>query len=193
MHCSTGSTCSISSAAWLVGHSLGAIIASSFAATHAERIAALLLLSPAGGYGASSEEVRTQKRDSYLKMIADLGPQGLADQRSANMLSPNASEAQREWVRWNMARIVPQGYAQATHLLANADLASDVKRYAGRIKVAVSTEDRITTAEACERIAQAARVPLQLVEGAGHAGYIEQPETYNALITAFAQQETQKA
>ncbi|MDR5857748.1 alpha/beta hydrolase [Caballeronia sp. LZ062] len=174
----------------LVGHSLGAIIAGSFAAMHEERVAGLLLLSPAGGYGAASEEERAQKRDSRLAMLAQLGPKGLAEQRSANMLSPNASEVARDWVRWNMARIVPQGYAQATHLLANADLVSDVVRYCGPVSVAVGTEDRITTPHACERIAQAAGVPLRLIEGAGHAGYIEQPDTYNALIGTFAQQET---
>ena len=67
------------------------------------------------------------KRDARLAMLAELGPQGLAEQRSANMLSAHASDAARDWVRWNMARIVPQGYAQATHLLANADLAADLE------------------------------------------------------------------
>jgi pimeloyl-ACP methyl ester carboxylesterase len=172
----------------LVGHSLGAIIAGRFAAAQASRVAGLMLLSPAGGYGAACEATRDEKRDSRLKMLEALGPQGLAEQRSANMLSSNASEAQREWVRWNMARIVPHGYAQATHLLANADLASDIKHYGCRIKVAVGTEDRITPPEACERIARAAGVPLHLIDGAGHAGYIEQPETYNTLIETFSEE-----
>lgn len=192
----------------LVGHSLGAIIAGNFAAAHPPRVAGLALLSPAGGYGAASEAVRVQKRDARLAMLAELGPQGLADQRSANMLSATASDPAREWVRWNMARIVPGGYAQATHLLANADLASDVARYrrnsgqnSGRnsaqdpkVCVAVGTEDRITTPDACERIAQVAHAPLQLIAGAGHAGYVEAPETYNTLIATFyetcEQQET---
>jgi pimeloyl-ACP methyl ester carboxylesterase len=166
----------------LVGHSLGAIIAGSFAATHPERIGRLLLLSPAGGYGAASEALRTQKRDSRLKMLEELGPQGLADQRSGNMLSAHASEEAKQWVRWNMARVIPHGYAQATHLLANADLKSDVARFDGRVKVAVGSEDRITPPEACDGIAQAAGVTLQVIKGAGHAGYIEQPEAYNNLI-----------
>jgi len=169
----------------LVGHSLGAIIAGSFAASHAQRVAGLLLLSPAAGYGAASEEVRASKRDSRLAMLADLGPQGLADQRSANMLSPHADHASRDWVRWNMSRIVPQGYAQATHLLANADLASDVAKFEGRIAVAVGAEDTITPPSSCERIAQAARTRLQIIPRAGHAGYIEASTGYTALIDAF--------
>jgi pimeloyl-ACP methyl ester carboxylesterase len=169
----------------LVGHSLGAIIAGSFAASQAQRVAGLLLLSPAAGYGAASEEVRASKRDSRLAMLAELGPQGLADTRSANMLSPHADEASREWVRWNMSRIVPHGYAQATHLLANADLASDVARVEGRIAVAVGAEDTITPPLSCERIALAARTRLQIIPRAGHAGYIEASNEYTALIDAF--------
>ena len=169
----------------LVGHSLGAIIAGSFAASHAERVAGLLLISPAAGYGAASDAVRASKRDSRLAMLAELGPQGLADQRSANMLSPHADDTSRDWVRWNMSRIVPHGYAQATHLLANADLAGDVTKYTGRIAVAVGAEDAITPPSSCERIALAANTRLQIIPRAGHAGYIEASTDYTALIDAF--------
>jgi pimeloyl-ACP methyl ester carboxylesterase len=169
----------------LVGHSLGSIIAGAFAAAHPERLAGLLLLSPAGGYGAAAADVRETKRDQRLAMLAELGPAGLAEKRSANMLSQHADGAARAWVRWNMARIVPHGYAQATHLLANADLAADLARYRGRINVAVGAEDGITPPSGCERLAQAARTPLQVVPRAGHAGYIEAAEAYTTLIDTF--------
>ena len=169
----------------LVGHSLGAIIAGAFAAAHPRYLAGLLLLSPAGGYGAATAEVRDAKRDQRLAMLNELGPQGLADKRSANMLSAHASDAARGWVRWNMSRVIPHGYAQATHLLANADLAADLARYDGRMSVAVGAEDTITTPEACEKIALAARTRLQIVPRAGHAGYIEAPAAYTAIIDTF--------
>ncbi|MFT4064627.1 alpha/beta fold hydrolase [Paraburkholderia sp.] len=169
----------------LVGHSLGAIVAGAFAAANPGRLAGLLLLSPAGGYGAAPAEVRDAKRAQRLAMLAELGPQGLAEKRSANMLSANASDEARAWVRWNMSRVIPHGYAQATHLLANADLASDLARYDGRVDVAVGGDDTITTPAACEKIAQAARTRLQVVPRAGHAGYIEAPAAYTAIIDTF--------
>jgi pimeloyl-ACP methyl ester carboxylesterase len=169
----------------LVGHSLGAIIAGAFAAAHPRYLAGLLLLSPAGGYGAAAAEVRDAKRDQRLAMLNELGPQGLADKRSANMLSAHASDEARAWVRWNMSRVIPHGYAQATHLLANADLAGDLARYEGRVNVAVGAEDTITTPEACEKIALAGRTRLQIVPRAGHAGYIEAPAAYTAIIDTF--------
>ncbi len=171
----------------LVGHSLGAIIAGAFAAAHPERVAGLLLISPAAGYGAADAAVREEKRDARLAMLAELGPQGLAEKRSANMLSPHASADSRAWVRWNMARVAPHGYAQATHLLANADLAADLARCAGKlpIAVAVGAQDTITPPPACERLARIAQAPFQSVPRAGHAGYIEQPDAYSALIDMF--------
>ncbi|MGF6505073.1 alpha/beta fold hydrolase [Paraburkholderia sp. 32] len=170
----------------LVGHSLGAIVAGAFAAAHPRYLAGLLLLSPAGGYGAAAPEVRDAKRDQRLAMLNELGPQGLANTRSANMLSVHASDDARAWVRWNMSRVMPHGYAQATHLLANADLAADLARYDGRVNVAVGAEDTITTPEACEKIALAARTRLQTVPRAGHAGYIEAPAAYTTIIDTFS-------
>lgn len=169
----------------LVGHSLGAIIAGAFAVTNPQGVAGLLLLSPAGGYGASPAQVRETKRDQRLAMIEELGPQGLAEKRSANMVSANAGDEARAWVRWNMSRVIPHGYAQATHLLANADLAADLARYRGRLSIAVGADDAITPPEACERLALAAATKLQVVPRAGHAGYIEAPAAYTAIIDTF--------
>jgi pimeloyl-ACP methyl ester carboxylesterase len=131
--------------------------------------------------------VRESKRDARLKMLDELGAQGLARERSANMVSQYADDTAREWVRWNMARIVPEGYAQATHLLANADLAADIARFDGRIAVAVGADDAITPPAACAPIAQAAHVGLQVIPRAGHAGYVESPAVYTALIDSFCQ------
>ncbi|AYY56648.1 alpha/beta fold hydrolase [Burkholderia multivorans] len=172
----------------LVGHSLGAIVAGGMVRVKPERIAGLLLVSPAGGYGSAPAETRASRRDARLAMLAELGPAGLAAQRSGNMLSGFATEDARAWVRWNMARIVPAGYAQATHLLANADLAADLAGFRGRTAVAVGANDAITPPAACERIAAVAGVGLQVIPQAGHAGYVEAPDVYSALIDTFCRQ-----
>src|ERR1700712_1233851 len=76
----------------LVGHSLGAIMAGSFARRHAPRVEGLLLLSPAGGYGAAPAHLREEKCDARLAMLAELGLQGMAEKRSANMVSAGADD-----------------------------------------------------------------------------------------------------
>lgn len=169
----------------VVGHSLGAIMAASLAAAQPSRVAGLLLLSPASGYGTADPQIRIAKRDNRIAMIDLLGPEGMAEQRSHNMLSAHAVESARDWVRWNMARVVPAGYRQATHLLANADLLADLACYRGPISVAVGSDDTITPPEACERVARSAGVELQRIPDAGHAGYVEAPQRYNAVIAEF--------
>jgi pimeloyl-ACP methyl ester carboxylesterase len=125
-----------------------------------------------------------EKRDARLALIDSLGPEGLAEKRSRNMLSDHASQEARDWVKWNMSRVIPAGYRQATHLLSNADLVADLQRCKQRvpIEVAVGDEDTITPPKACEKIANAAETTLQVIRRAGHAGYIEAPENYNLLI-----------
>jgi pimeloyl-ACP methyl ester carboxylesterase len=171
----------------LVGHSLGATIAGSFAATHPQRVSGLLLISPVAGYRAADSMVLAEACDARLAIPAELEPHGLADERSANILVPHASNAVRAWVGSNMARVRPRGNVQATHLLENGSLALDVAAFRGRTAVAVGANDSITPPSSCERIAMAGRSRLQIVPRAGHAGYIESPAAYTTLIETFYQ------
>ena len=56
----------------LVGHSLGAIIAGGLSRAVPARIAGLLLISPAGGYGSAPAETRDTRRDARLAMLEEL-------------------------------------------------------------------------------------------------------------------------
>jgi pimeloyl-ACP methyl ester carboxylesterase len=168
----------------IVGHSLGALMAGAFAARYRECVLALMTLSPAGGYGSAPDEVRNEKRESRLAMLATLGPQGMAEKRSANLCAPGAAPSARAWVSWNMARIVPDGYRQATHMLADGDLAEDLIRFgrAHLTHMAVGSADAVTTPASCERLAQAAGLDLEILPGLGHACHIEAPDRVNAWI-----------
>ena len=105
----------------LVGHSLGALTAARAArpdSALASRIERLLLISPAAGYGAPERaETRQRVRTQRLDTLARAGVAGMAAQADARLLSANASEQARQWVRWNMARLNEGGYRQAVELL----------------------------------------------------------------------------
>lgn len=169
----------------LVGHSLGAIMAGAFAAAFPERLAGLLLLSPAGGYGNADPAVRVAKREARLAMVRTLGPAGMAQARSANMVSSFADEGAREWIKKTMSEVHIRGYSQATHLLADANLSADLSLYRGKLAVVVGAEDSITTPTSCEAIARSAGVSLRVVPRAGHAGYVEASAVYSELIDNF--------
>ncbi|MDU9415623.1 alpha/beta hydrolase [Pseudomonas sp. zfem005] len=167
----------------LVGHSLGALMATAYASgSGARRVARLVLLSPARGYGAEAlrepgQRVRRQRLDSLER----LGIHGLARERAARLLGLNPSEDALAWVRWNMARLNPAGYRQAVALLCGDDLLGNGLPTAP-CEVHVGEEDAITAPEDCGAIARALGASFSLIPGAGHASPIEQPEVVAGRI-----------
>jgi len=169
----------------LVGHSLGALTAASAARTDsalASCIRRLVLISPAAGYGAPSRaEARARVRAERLATLDEVGIAGMAAKRSGRLVSDTASERARRWVRWNMARLNDGGYRQAVELLCNADLLADLPP-AMPVRVACGTLDVVTPPEACAEVARGCGVTLEPIEGAGHASYVERPESVAALL-----------
>ncbi|QZI70811.1 alpha/beta fold hydrolase [Pseudomonas protegens] len=160
----------------LVGHSLGALPALAFArSSQAPRVSRLLLISPTRGYGASERALqRQQVRQQRLDNLEHLGIAGLADQRTAHMLSANAAPRALAWVHWNMARLNPAGYRQAIELLCGDDLLRhgppDMP-----CEVHCGEFDRITPAQTCLTLAKALGASFNLIADAGHASPVEQP------------------
>ncbi|MCX2889760.1 alpha/beta fold hydrolase [Pseudomonas sp. DCB_BI] len=172
----------------LVGHSLGAMIAAAFAQRHPARVSELVLLSPARGYGARPEQGQAV-RDKRLHDLATLGIAQLAEARSARLVSATARASAVAWVQWNMARLNPTGYRQAIELLCGDDLLRYREQHVP-CQVHCGSADSITPADDCRALAQALAAPFHLINGAGHACAIEQPETVTgrlawALDTSF--------
>ncbi len=166
----------------LVGHSLGAIMAASAAALQPARVQQLVLLSPAQGYGTVDEVVRLQKRDDRLHNLQTLGPAGMALQRASAMLSANATTGQIAFVQHVMAQVHVAGYTQATHLLAQGDLLTELKTWTGPLVVASGRADTITPMTGCQAVADACGVPWHDLGDVGHACALEGAQAVNALL-----------
>lgn len=171
----------------VVASSLGALIAGAFAARWPARVAGLLLLNPAGGYGRASAAEREARLAARLQRLAALGPEGMARELPPGMLSPAASDEARALAAWSTARLRPDGYAQAARMLAGGDLAADAAKYGGPVLVVAASADSITPPAGCEAIARAfPRAAYRLLEGVGHLSYLDAPDAINALVAAFA-------
>jgi len=171
----------------LVGQSLGAMMATAFAAARPERLHGLVLISPAGGYGRADPAERERRLAARLAAMDESGPAGLAERRSANLLSSEAGPEALELVRFNMALLHPDGHAQAARLLALGCLEADAARYAGPALVACGSADRVTPEQDCRRIAGAfVRGDYLTLPGAGHASNVEHPEPVNRMLVEFA-------
>ncbi|MFT4242707.1 MAG: alpha/beta hydrolase [Acidovorax sp.] len=171
----------------LVGHSLGALMAGAAArrgSTLAPRIARLVLMSPARGYGAPGREAEAARvHAERLDSLKRLGIAGMAAQRSGRLVSDGAGELSRAWVRWNMARLNEAGYRQAVELLCGDDLFHYLPPVMP-VRVLCGEHDVVTPPAACAEVAAACGTKLEFIEHAGHACYVEQPGRVAEVLAA---------
>lgn len=171
----------------LVGSSLGCLVAASYAARHAARIAGMMLFNPAGGHGALDPRERDEKLAARLATLERLGPAGMAANPSPGLLSDAASPTARALAAWSTSRLRPDGYAQAARMLSMGRLIDDAVRYGGPVRVVGASADTITPPAACRAIAAAfPQGDYHELAGVGHLAYIEDPRATEQLIAAFA-------
>lgn len=159
----------------LVGHSLGALMAAACAAQAAPpQLAGLLLLSPAGGYGAQDAAAREKVRSERNAGLDTLGVAGLAQRIDQRLLSPGADALAREWLRWGTSRMHASGYRQAVNMLCDSDLGRHAPLPVP-VYIACGEHDGVTTPAACRRWAEAWQRPVASIADAGHASPVETP------------------
>jgi pimeloyl-ACP methyl ester carboxylesterase len=172
----------------LVGHSLGALMAGAAARLQPGRARALVLLAPAAGYGDAPAAEREDKLNKRLQSLQRLGPEGMARERAAAMLSPHASSAQVEAVRANMAQVNPEGYTQAARMLAQGVLLRELAGLRCPVTVACGSLDAITVPSACQAVADGLGVPLLDLGTVGHACPLEGAAAVNRLLGLSAKE-----
>ena len=167
----------------LVGQSLGAVMATAVALELPDRLEALVLTSPASGYAIGPGAGLPPGVQSRLDDLTLLGPIGLAEARSHRLLTDNAGEAPRAIVRQAMSEITPEGYLQASLLLAGADLPTMIRSVTTPTTVIWGAEDVITLPAACRRVADslAGSAAIELPRG-GHAVATEYPSLFNTAL-----------
>lgn len=164
----------------LVGHSLGALMACAYARLpQAVAIERLVLISPARGYGGSPEDAARVRRDR-TDALNTQGVEGLAARIPQRLLSAQASDDAREWVRWNSARLQPRGYLQAVEMLCNSQLGTVPAGIPAEVHVGAA--DVVTTPAGCAEAARSLGASFHTIEGAGHASPVEQPAAVAALL-----------
>jgi pimeloyl-ACP methyl ester carboxylesterase len=166
----------------LVGQSMGCLIAAAAAIQRPERVSRLILFAPARGYARASAQERERRRDERLAALREHGPAGLAERRAQAMLSPNAPPELVSFVREIMRRVNPSGYTQATHMLSQGDLDSDLARWRKPLVVASGSADAITPPDSCREAARLAGVEWTDLGAVGHGCPLEAPGLANAIL-----------
>jgi pimeloyl-ACP methyl ester carboxylesterase len=179
----------------LVGHSLGNIVAARYAAETPARVAGLVLICPAVGYGARKGGALPEKVAARIEELDRLGPQKFAAKRAPGLLGdPSARPDVLRAVEAAMAAVRRPGYDQAARLLASGQLFDDAARITVPAAVISASEDRITPPESGHFVYAALqrsspRPAFRMIANAGHAVCQEEPSQISGAITDFLKQE----
>ncbi|MFD2184019.1 alpha/beta fold hydrolase [Rhodoplanes azumiensis] len=173
----------------VVGHSLGALMAASYARSKPQQVAGVLLLSPAVGYGVVPGGDLPESVAARLSDLDRLGPEEFARLRAPRLV---ADVTVLPAVTRAMASVRMPGYGQASRMLGCGRLLDDLAALTCPVLVACGAEDRITppaqSATVARAVAPAGRIrdDLVLVDGAGHALPQERPDVVAGLIAGLA-------
>ncbi|EMI5489769.1 alpha/beta hydrolase [Providencia stuartii] len=169
----------------LVGHSLGALMASAFAAKYPHKVTSLFLANPAQGYATKSPTEQQQIYQQRKDIVFNSGIKKYAQQRAAALLSPTATKQQIDWVRQTMSQLNPDGFLAAAWMLAHDDIGRYLDTFSGAVQMAVGLDDTITPPEKVQQLAQQKGCPLNYLEQAGHASYLDASQQFNRYLTQF--------
>lgn len=170
------------SQAVVVGHSLGALMAAACAQRQPARVRRLVLLAPAGGYGAPAMSARAEEvRRERLETLERLGVEGLARQRGPRLVRAATDEPTRGWAVWNMARLRPEGYRQAVELLCGGDLTACAP-VSMPVEVHVGEDDTVTPPQRVAALAAAFGAPCRTLAQAGHLCTLDQPAAVAQIV-----------
>ena len=174
------------SRALVLGQSLGALMATAFAARYPDRIEKLVLTGPASGYGNAPPAERTERLDKRIRQMNEQGPHGIAASRGASMLSETASEEVRDFLGACQARLNPAGYIQAAHMLSDGIIAADAGRVRAPVLVLSGAIDKLTPEAGCRAVAQAFPCGFyRSLPGLGHGSYVENAALVNGILASY--------
>lgn len=176
----------------LAGHSLGALIAAAFVVERPERVARLLLASPAIGHGAAPGGTLGPAAQARIDDLDRLGPEAFAALRAPRLIwRPEANPALVAAVADGMGRVDRRGYGQAVRMLASGRLLDDAARLAVPTDVIVGAEDAVTPPGTARDVHAAVRSDrrgaLTIVPEAGHALYHQAPAAFAQALTALTE------
>lgn len=166
----------------LVGHSLGAMMASAFAADYPERVSRLVLICPAQGYRHESLSTKSDVYARRPKLLAELGREGLANERGPYLLGdPNAENMA---IVWTVSKgLTMQGFSGASHLLAFDHIDQSLPKVTGVIDLYYGEKDGITPPKGMFELQQKfGNIILHCVPNAGHLAYIDAPEYFKKKL-----------
>ncbi len=179
---------------YLLGHSLGTLIAADYAARHPQQVAGLILVSCAQGMGVTPGAALPPKASARLADLEQMGAAAFARARAARLVhDPDANPDLVAAITDAMAKIRLPGYAQAVRMLASGNLAGTAQHLRVPVTIVVGAEDIVTppaqSRGVWDALHPAAGHHFALLPQIGHAAPQQAPAALARIITAAMRQQ----
>lgn len=170
----------------LVGHSVGTLMAAAFHKRHPGRLLSLTLAEAVTGSGTEPAEKRAEMIRVREQEVDTLGPAEFARTRTPGSLSPMAPAKTVARAVTFVSQMKPEGYKKAFRAMVAADMFAEAVPPKVPAMAVAGAHDRTAPPETVQRIAAAfPGMRVHRIENIGHQIAMEQPERFNALLTAL--------
>ena len=177
----------------LVGLSMGAWIATSFAMRHGDRLAGLVLAGGCTGMSEAPESVRKAFLTSRgAPLDAGQAPVDFAPEVVEMISSDGAHPDVRTALTASMSAIPAETYRDALRCFCNPPERFDFRHITCPVLMITGDQDRLAPPEeirsVSRRIHDAGGAPFvrfEVLKDAGHVCNLEQPQAFNAVLTEF--------
>jgi pimeloyl-ACP methyl ester carboxylesterase len=167
---------------FLLGHSMGGLIAPNVAHRHPGRVERLVLSGTRVGYSGAAAEGLAQRIRDFESLTAE----EFGRSRARTMVSAKAPPHIHDAVAAVAAEVQREGYAAGVALLGQADNRAVLAALGIPILAIGGGDDTIAPPACLDEIASTnAGTRVVRIDGVAHAAYIEAPERYNALLVDF--------
>jgi 3-oxoadipate enol-lactonase len=169
----------------VVGSSMAALIAVELAATHPQRVAALVLVGGFPVLGAAGRE-RMEER-ARIAETEGMGP--LGDTVASTALGAHTHQTQPALVglfRQGLLANDPRAYAASCRALVEADITPRLGRIQCPALILLGSQEQVAPLPAARALKTGIpQARLEVIPNAGHLPFLEQPAAFNAAILEF--------
>jgi pimeloyl-ACP methyl ester carboxylesterase len=167
-----------------IGASMGGYAALALARRAPDRVRGLVLV---GARAEADSPERKAARDELLELIDREGTDAVWREMHAKLFGPGASKESVAYARAIVMEQSPDDLANGVRAMRDRPDSTDVVRsFPGEVLVCVGEHDPFLRVEEATALAESApNGRVEVFEGAGHLPMLEQPERFDALLSAW--------
>ncbi|MGB0629800.1 MAG: alpha/beta fold hydrolase [Alphaproteobacteria bacterium] len=172
--------------AHIVGQSVAALIGAAYAAEYPDQTLSYTFCQGLTGLAGLPDDERAKQRKARLDTLRELGPERFAEERGRKVLGSGTMPMVAELAVTIMKRAPLQAMCQAIEMMAQTDFFEIAPRIDCPSLVIAGSEDPASPVD----VGQSAREalgdgPMEIIDGAGHYGCMEQPAAFNEVMNIF--------